>query len=161
MHKTILFIFFCCSCWSQKLHHQVISAQGANLKIANGMFVSQSIGQVNSSIGNFKNPKLIIGQGYIQSFAIASTSVPTQKSVTVIVYPNPVYEIVNFKFSSPIGTSTTLYLFDSRGRLVFSQRDEFIQDILSVNVSSLSEGVYFAKITSSIYTFSTKIIKSK
>jgi hypothetical protein len=77
------------------------------------------------------------------------------------MYPNPVTESANFQFSSDIGTTATLYVFDSRGRLVFNQQGEPKQNILTYDLSLLSEGVYFATIETSNYTFSTKIIKTK
>ena len=161
MYK-ILFCFLLASVsWGQKLHHQVIATQGINTKIINGIIISQSVGQVNAAVGNFKNPKLIVGQGYIQSFGIAKSASPIKEVVSMLVYPNPVSDIANFQFSSDIGTTATLYVFDSRGRLVFNQQGEPKQNILTHDLSLLSEGVYFATIETSNYTFSTKIIKTK
>jgi len=79
----------------------------------------------------------------------------------MIAYPNPVLDVANFQFSSPIGTTATFFLFDSRGRLVYSKEVELTQNTFTINLSMVSEGVYFAKIATSNYTFSTKIIKSK
>jgi hypothetical protein len=161
MYK-ILFCFLLASVsWGQKLHHQVIATQGINTKIINGIIISQSVGQVNAAVGNFKNPKLIVGQGYIQSFGIAKISSPILEVVSMRIYPNPVSGNVNFQFSSDIGTTATLYVFDSRGRLVFNQQGDPKQNILTHDLSQLSEGVYFAKIETSNHTFSTKIIKTK
>lgn len=79
----------------------------------------------------------------------------------MIEYPNPVLDVANFQFSSSVGTIATLYLFDSRGRLVYSKEVELTQNNFTIDFSMVSEGVYFAKIETSHYTFSTKIIKSK
>jgi hypothetical protein len=161
MFKFLLFFFLAVQCWGQKLHHQVIATQGINTKISNGIIISQSVGQVNAAVGNFKNPKLIVGQGYIQSFGIAKKTSTSKEVVSMLMYPNPVTESANFQFSSDIGTTATLYVFDSRGRLVFNQQGEPKQNILTYDLSLLSEGVYFATIETSNYTFSTKIIKTK
>lgn len=161
MYKFLFCLLLGSVCWGQKLHHQTIASQGGNSKIANGITVSQSIGQVNVAVGNYRNSKLIIGQGYIQSFGIAKSTLPIRKIVTMMVYPNPVVDIANFKFSSEIVTSANFYLFDSRGRLVYSKEAELTQSNFAIDLSIISEGVYFAKIETSNYTFSTKIIKSK
>ena len=161
MYKFLFCFLLASVSWGQKLHHQVIASQGINTKISNGMIVSQSVGQANAAVGNFKNPKMIIGQGYIQSFGIAKNTSPIQDVVSMLVYPNPIIDTVNFQFSSDIGTTATLYVFDSRGRLVFNQQGEPKQNILTYDLSLLSEGVYFATIETSNYTFSTKIIKTK
>jgi hypothetical protein len=161
MFKLLFCFLLTFQCWAQKLHHQVIASQGINSKISNGMIVSQSVGQVNASIGNYKNSKLIIGQGYIQSFGIAKNAAPVKEVVSMIAFPNPVIDLANFQFSSPIGSVVSFALFDSRGRLVYSKEPELIQNSFAIDLSMVSEGLYFAKITSSNYTFSTKILKSK
>lgn len=159
--KFLICFFLAFHCWSQKLHHHVIASQGINAKITNGMIVSQSVGQVNASIGNYKNSKLIIGQGYIQSFGIVKNIFPIQEVVSMIEYPNPIIDLANFQFSSFVGTTVNFSLFDSRGRLVNNKEVELVQNNFSIDLSGVSEGIYFAKITSSKNTFFTKILKSK
>ena len=162
MFRSLIFCFLLASVsYGQKPHHQAIASQGINTKITNGIIVSQSVGQVNAAVGNYKNAKLIIGQGYIQSFGVAKNTSPIQEAVSIIVYPNPVIDIAHFQFSSDIGTTATLHLFDSRGRLIYNQQGEPQQNNLTYDLSLLSEGVYFATIETSNYTFSTKIIKTK
>jgi hypothetical protein len=161
MYKFLFCLLITSYSWGQKLHHQSIASQGINSKITNGMIISQSVGQVNASVGNFKNPKLIIGQGYIQSFGIAKSTLTIREIVTIKVYPNPVVDIANFKFSSEIGTIVTLDLFDSRGRLIIHQLVAPKDNSFTYDLSELAQGVYFAKIETTNQTFSTKIFKSK
>lgn len=161
MHRFILFLFICTSAWSQKIHRQVVSSQGITQKLPNGMIVAQSIGQANAAIGNFKNNTMAIGQGYIQSYGKAKFTSPTKVSITVVAYPNPVVDQVNFKFSSNVGTTATISLFDNRGRLIHSEQQAIDQEVASLSLAVLAEGVYFAKIETKDYQFSTKILKSK
>lgn len=147
--------------FGQKLHHQVVSSQGVSVKISNGFRVLQSVGQVNSVTGNYKTGNLMIGQGYIQSLGTVEKIIPIQNAISMIVYPNPILDSVTFKFSSDIGASATLYLFDSRGRLIYHQLGEPQQNILKYDISQIAEGVYFAKIETKNYIFTTKIIKIK
>jgi hypothetical protein len=70
MFKFLLFFFLAVQCWGQKLHHQVIATQGINTKISNGIIISQSVGQVNAAVGNFKNPKLIVGKDIFKVLAL-------------------------------------------------------------------------------------------
>lgn len=160
MYKFLFSLLFSYGCWGQRIHHQAIASQGANVKIGRGIIVSQSVGQ-SSVIGTYKSGNLIIGQGYIQSIGVAKNPSPILNSVSMIEYPNPVLDVANFQFSSSIGTIANLYLFDSRGRLVYSKEVELTQNNFTIDLSMVSEGVYFAKIETSHYTFSTKIIKSK
>lgn len=161
MYKFLFCLLLGSVCWGQKLHHQTIASQGINSKITNGIIVSQSVGQVNAGVGNFKTPKIIIGQGYIQSFGITKSTLTIRDIITIMVYPNPVIDIANFKFSSEIGTTAKLDLFDSRGRLIIHHLVESKNKSFTYDLSVLSEGVYFAKIETINQTFSTKIFKSK
>lgn len=161
MHKIILFLFFCTTTWSQKIHHQVVSSQGVTQKLPNGMIVAQSVGQANAAIGNFKNNTMAIGQGYIQSYGKAKFTSPTKTLISVVAYPNPVVDQVNFKFSSNVGTTAIISLFDNRGRLVHSEKQAIDQEVASLSLAFLAEGVYFAKIETKDHHFSTKILKSK
>ncbi len=161
MYKLIIFFFICAMGWSQKIQRQVISTQGATKKVANGMVIAQSVGQSNAAIGNFRNTNLVMGQGYIQSYAKPKFTTPTKSLVSVIVYPNPVVDIANFKFSTNVGTTALIQLFDSRGRLMFSQQQAIENEEATVSLTTLSEGVYFTKIKNQDAIFSTKILKSK
>ena len=161
MHRIILFLFFCTTTWSQKIHHQVVSSQGVTQKLPNGMIVAQSVGQANAAIGNFKNNTMAIGQGYIQSYGKAKFTSPTKTLISVVAYPNPVVDQVNFKFSSNVGTTAIISLFDNRGRLVHSEKQAIDQEAASLSLAFLAEGVYFAKIETKDHHFSTKILKSK
>jgi hypothetical protein len=161
MNKFLFSLLLAYTCWGQKIHHQTIASQGINAKITNGMIVSQSVGQSNAAVGNFKTSKLIIGQGYIQSFGMAKNTLPSQEVITMLVYPNPVIDIANFKFSSEIGTTATINLFDSRGRLILYKQIETEQNSFNYDFSQLPHGVYFAKIETTNHRFSTKILKSK
>jgi Secretion system C-terminal sorting domain len=161
MCKFLFSFLIASACWGQKIHHQAIASQGINTKITNGMKVSQSVGQVNAAVGNYKNSKLFIGQGYIQSYGIAKNNLTIQEVITMLIYPNPVMDIVNFKFSSEIGTIVTLDLFDNRGRLIIHQQVEPNDNSFTYDLSELAQGVYFAKIETTNQTFSTKILKSK
>lgn len=147
--------------FSQKLHHQVVASQGGIYNISNGFRILQSVGQVNAMIGNYKIANLVIGQGYIQSFALGSNSLPIQNPISMILYPNPVIDKITFTFSSNIGEKAQLYLFDSRGRLIYSHLAELYQNSSKYDLSNIAEGVYFAKIETSNHIFSTKLIKTQ
>lgn len=160
MVKIILGFFLCQLGWSQQLHHQTIAAQGANLKINQNLRISQSIGQT-SVIGNYKAGSIFVGQGYIQSKTTKGKSAIVEDKASVVVYPNPVIDRVTFQFSSLVNTTVTLHLFDARGRLVYKTEDEVLQGTVTIDLSPIAQGVYFAKLETSKNSFSTKILKSK
>ncbi len=57
MYKFLFCFLLASVSWGQKLHHQVIASQGINAKIANGIIISQSLGQVNAAVGILKTPR--------------------------------------------------------------------------------------------------------
>lgn len=162
MNKYLFFLFLSMSCLGQKLHHQMISAQGANVKLSNKMVVLQSVGQL-SAIGNYSGAKIIVGQGYIQSFSksnkAAAEVIPDVQTVTV--FPNPVKDIAHFQFSSEISSPMDVMVFDDRGRLILRQQAEPQQNEVSVELSSLAEGLYIVKLETTTNIYTAKILKSK
>ena len=63
--KIILFLLVTLSGFSQTLHHQMLSSQGASTTVG-GLKVSQTIGQ-QSVIGNYRGSDFMVGQGFQQS----------------------------------------------------------------------------------------------
>ncbi len=162
MKKFIFFFFFSLHfSFAQKLHHQTISVQGGSFKLGNGAFVQQSVGQSSVVLGNYKGNKTLIGQGFIQGTSKSTSGSLKPTTATVIAYPIPATEVISFKFSTPLSSPIVVSLFDVRGRLVFTQKGDLIQNVFTMSIASLSEGVYFTKIESSNHVFSTKIIKAK
>lgn len=161
MCRIIFLLLVFSSAWSQKLHHQVIATQGGTNTLSNGVQVVQSVGQVNSAIGNRSFSKFTVGQGFIQSFARSKSNAPVPSVVGVTVYPNPVVDVVNFQFSSNIGKSLLFDVFDARGRLVLHLQQEITNDLFTTSLATLAEGVYFVKIQTPTHLLSTKLLKSK
>lgn len=161
--KKFIFFFFLSFYFSfaQRLHHQTISSQGGSFKLSNGALVAQSVGQSSMALGNYKGTKTVIGQGFIQGFSksFSGSVIPTPS--TVVAYPIPTDDVINFRFSISLSSSIVVSFFDTRGRLVLTQKGDPIQNVFTMSIASLSEGVYFTKIESSNYIFSTKIIKSR
>jgi hypothetical protein len=159
MYKNLLFLLCCLSGYGQKLHHQAVTAQGANVALANKTIVSQSIGQ-SSSIGYFRTKSVVVGQGYIQSLGFVNFSSPLPNAISVAVFPNPVIDVATFKFSSNLDAMVSINFFDARGRLVYTHKAQVYQNYISVSLSALSQGVYFVKFETLNTTFSTKLLKS-
>lgn len=71
--------------------------------------------------------------------------------------PNPATSEITFQFSSNLTEAdSTVELFDITGRLISSQ---ILNDTLTVNVSTLADGVYVAKVTNNGKVWNKKFIK--
>lgn len=157
--KVFVFIFFCSLTYGQKLHHQMLSAQGGVATTFKGVKVSQTIAQ-QGVIGTSSAKKVILSQGFQQS-KISNTAILQTDCITTMVYPNPVVESVNFKFSAPVNGKITVSIFDIHGRLLLFQEKEAVDNILTINNLLLAAGEYFVKLDGNLYSFSTTILKSK
>jgi len=157
--KIILLLLVTFSSFSQRLHHQMLSSQGASTHTSGGVTVRQTIGQ-QSAIGNYRNSDIIVGQGFLQSNKM-KTALPPVITITTITYPNPFIDRVNFQFSSPISGPIKVALFDIMGRLVYYKEKMAVDNTLTIDNLSFAQGEYFAKLTAKNYTYTTNLLKSK
>lgn len=162
MKKTILVIFLAIgnALYSQNLQRQMVAAQGNTITIANGMYVSQSIGQ-QSITGTSQKNKLTISQGYQQS--LWSNYIKTNEAsiISTKTYPNPFFDTVYFQFSQPINTNVQITLFDITGRIVFQETINPNGSILSILNLQLPSATYLVHLTSEKWNYYTQIIQSK
>ena len=80
---------------------------------------------------------------------------------SIRVYPNPTSDILNIDISQNIDINdATLELYDVNGRLVIKQNTEngFVKNKPQLNVSQLSNGVYFLKVKTESKEFNQKVI---
>lgn len=75
------------------------------------------------------------------------------------LFPNPTHSILNINTSSNIYIKS-IKIYDSRGNLVLVKRDNNKEDLLKIDVSSLSQGVYYTYIDSEEGIAIEKFIKN-
>jgi hypothetical protein len=145
------------SFYGQDLHHQVIASQGTTKILANGIVVSQTIGQ-QSTIGN-SNKTFIIIQGFQQSLWNNLISSNNQNNIKTTTYPNPFIDSINFEFSEFIDQEVELFIFDASGRVVFNETQQPLTKILTFKLNMMSGQQYFVRLRSNNFTYYTKIVK--
>ncbi|PQL94038.1 C10 family peptidase [Apibacter adventoris] len=80
----------------------------------------------------------------------------TENNTSVILYPNPVEDIINIKgIYSDKKEHTTLTIFDRNGSIVKSFLTK-VENVISINVSDLSPNVYYLSIKGKNYKFIKK-----
>lgn len=157
--RILLVSLISISCYSQKLHHQMLSSQGSRSYDSKGLVVLQSIGQ-ESTIGNYSDASLIVEQGFQQSKKM-KTKNSTTSAIQTISYPNPFIDTINFKFSSSVQGTIKFTLFDLLGRLIYSEEKLSAEKILTINNLVLAQGEYLVKLTAKNYVYTTNLLKSK
>jgi hypothetical protein len=154
----LVFLFSFSTLYSQELHHQMLSAQGASKELSNGIYVSQTIGQ-QSVIGNYTKDGKTYGQGYQQSVWSKYISTNTNNTITTVTYPNPFVSTINFQFSQAINEPISVSVFDIRGRLIFSQEKQASGNILTIDLPNLASSNYLVRLSTTNYTYYTQILK--
>ena len=97
----------------------------------------------NFSIGGVRN--LIFGQ------IIAGVEDFTQETKELSAYPNPCGDVLNISQNT---TDARYFIYDLNGSLIQSDKASS-----TINVSSLTPGIYFFKLVNNTYTQTLKIIK--
>jgi hypothetical protein len=68
----------------------------------------------------------------------------TIQNVSFLVYPNPTNDILNIKLDLTNESNTSIQLVNALGQVIISKNAS--QEISSLNVSSLTSGIYFVKL---------------
>lgn len=106
-------------------------------------------------------------QGGAQNYStIITGGIPTSLSVddnslsNFIMWPNPVNDLINFKFNSLNDNKADIALLDIQGREVFSNVISSSNSKItgSIDVGSLSKGVYILRISQRNATITKKVI---
>ena len=87
--------------------------------------------------------------------ALFASNVNSEVINTVEVYPNPALAQVNI---TNIDFACEIKVVNSLGDIVLEKNVENIKGTLSLDVSHLSQGIYFIKIQAREFTSSTKIL---
>ena len=158
--KHVLILLLAFNVNAQKLHHQMLSAQASSVKTSNGKMVKQTIGQL-SVVGNSQNKKIAFSQGFQQSNTRKVAPSSVKSLIVTTLYPNPISDFINFKFSASIKGPIKIAFFDLLGRKVFSTEKEAIQNNISLKDIDLPQGEYIVKLNALNYEYTTKTLKVK
>jgi plastocyanin len=83
------------------------------------------------------------------------TTVNDLEPLSVLVYPNPVSNILTINLSDFRGVDTTIKLYDSCGKLVFEKKSS---STLQVDVSVYSKGLYTLELSNSDKVLRTQVV---
>jgi len=144
----------------QDLHHQMISSQGISLKTSNGLYISQTIGQL-SFTGSSSKKEHIIFQGFQQGVWSQYMIDVITDTNNVAVYPNPCSKLLNFSFSKAVLEPITITIHDVNGKVVYRATKKIAHKLLVLDLPQLSEAVYMVELTASNIRFNAKIIKKE
>ncbi|MBK6833023.1 MAG: PKD domain-containing protein [Bacteroidetes bacterium] len=106
-------------------------------------------GAINTTRSNIKSPSSVSPTGLLES----------KKSIEAKVFPNPANSLLNVEFKIAIGTKAIISIENMLGQRAYSF--ETANEKNSLDISSLSNGVYFIKIASSEGQLVQRVVISK
>jgi hypothetical protein len=152
---TLIFTLVVYNLFGQKMHHQMISAQGKTSVTPSGVIVKHTVGQL-SVTGNFKGP-VAVQQGYQQSQWVNYLT-PSKKKI-LTTSPNPFTEFVHFNLNSIRIGKITIQIFDIQGKQVYRKEKLITNKQFTLKLSKLSIGTYLVKLNGEQFKYYAKIIK--
>ena len=156
-YKLLVFLLFVFAYIpvSSQLHHQMLSSQGSTSKTNSGIVATQTIGQT-SVIGVYTNKEIKISQGYQQSFLGRSES-SIDPYLNAFIFPNPFDDIINIKYNTEFDIEVSL--FDITQKSIYNSTLQASDVYHTINLETLSSGVYLIILRSNKGIYSTKLIK--
>jgi hypothetical protein len=145
--------------YGQMLHHQSINSQGNSIKLNTGLVVNQTIGQQSSAVTS--KSSVVAQQGFQQSFWSTLIERSTSSnSLQFVVYPNPFVTSINFQFSNGDDQKATISIFDIQGRMLLNKEIKIINNLISMDLSTLSDAEYLVRLSTNSSVHYCKIIKN-
>jgi hypothetical protein len=124
-----------------------VIASAGNYAEAGGLSLSWTLGEV--AVTTLSQGDLVLTQGFQQSFP-GNVGMETEPILWQIsAYPNPVRDELRIQFDLPDPADFLVEIQDITGRLVRQEQYNHINpgDVVPVEMSTLSEGVYFFRIS--------------
>ena len=75
----------------------------------------------------------------------------------VLVFPNPVFDVLNVNITNSQDNSTTAKLFDANGKLIYM--NNLISGTNTINMANLPKGIYLLQLINSTEVQNLKIIR--
>lgn len=133
--------------YSQQLSHQVLVPAAGVIATA-GINYSQTVGETSVEI--FTSSDYLLTQGFQQP-RIKFIPVNIPPGHGVMIYPNPVVDIVNIVLFGETARSFKISMINISGTVIYSFEKSFTEqyyDIQEVFVNNLSRGLYFIRVLS-------------
>jgi Secretion system C-terminal sorting domain len=100
------------------------------------------------------------GQG-IWDFEISTTTLGIEDNIkddiTLKVFPNPTSDLINITLSENLNDKAEITIYNQRGQNVYNKVKQFDSQI-SIDMSAVSDGIYFCKVKSGSFEKTQKVI---
>jgi hypothetical protein len=155
----IMFIFLVQAVNAQVKQEVIASAGGYNKSADNTISISWTLGETIVPTFTSQDGSLILTHGFQQKLIITAIDENLEIPVKVTIYPNPASELVNIQFESATDKEISVYLLDSQGRLVKTDKIEAASIDKTINLQDLPAGIYYLRLTKGKLVNVYKVVK--
>lgn len=137
----------------------IASAGGFNKSADNTISISWTLGETIVPTFTSQDGSLILTHGFQQKLIITAIEENLEEPVKVNIYPNPASEQVNIQFESATDKEILLYLLDSQGRVVITDKIEVASIDKTIILQDLPAGIYYLRLTKGKLVNVYKVVK--
>jgi len=148
-------MFIILSAGAQVKQEVIASAGGYNVNGA--ISISWTLGE--TVIPTFTNCDLVLTHGFQQQLIITTVEENLEVLVNIKVFPNPVSDVVNVQFESPVEGEAVLTIIDSKGNLVKSEMIETTTIEKQINLQDIPAGIYYLRLNQGKLINVYKVVK--
>lgn len=141
------------------LKGQSVIASAGNYNSVTGFSLSWTLGETIVPTFTSQDGTLILTHGFQQKLIITAIDENLDTRVKVKIYPNPASEIINIQFEAATDQEILLYLLDSQGKLVKTDRIEESTVEKNINLEDLPAGIYYLRMTKGKLVNVYKVVK--
>lgn len=141
------------------LKGQSVIASAGNYNVVSGFSLSWTLGETIVPTFTSQDGTLILTHGFQQKLIITAIDENLDTPVKVKIYPNPASEIINIQFEAATDQEILLYLLDSQGKLVKTDRIEESTVEKNINLEDLPAGIYYLRMTKGKLVNVYKVVK--
>lgn len=124
-----------------------------------GNYFSSSVSFDSSTITN-ASTTAVTSDGFIAKLNIdMPSSTNDDKTKSIIIYPNPTTNILNFEFEQDQFFNLSINLYTTLGDLVFKSKNPFTINKKTIDISLLAPGIYFIELIGNGNRAISKIVK--
>jgi len=125
----------------------VIASGGGTAETAN-LHVSWTIGDL--AVATLTGGNMMITQGFQQPFDVDVGTYPEEALWEISLYPNPVKDVLMVRFGMEQPADFLIEVRDMTGRILFVREHRHVLpgQVLRINTSEYSEGIYVVKLSS-------------
>ncbi len=145
---------------AQQIKQEVIaSAGGFNVASDNSISISWTLGETIIPTFTSQDGTLILTHGFQQKVLITTVAENILNPVQVTVFPNPASEVINIEFDTPTDGEISLFLLDTQGKLVKTDKIEAATTNKQINMQDLPSGIYYLRLTKGKLVNVYKVVK--